>query len=200
MTEERGMATAELKSRQQSVTRDEFYRLLDSGAFLGRRVELIEGEIIEVAAQKNWHAMGIKFTEDQLIPAFGPGHWVRVQMSLDLTPYSVPDPDIAVVTGTPRTHSGEQNPTSALLIVEVSDTTLAYDRMTKGSLYARAGILDYWILNLVDRQFEVYRDAVPDATQRYGMGYRTTTILGPSDMVSPLAVPHASIAVADLLP
>src|SRR5262249_25072776 len=79
------------------------------------------------------------------------------QGSLDLSPWSVPDPDVAVVQGSPRNASPD-NPTTALLLVEVSETTLAYDRSTKASLYARAGIADYWIVNLVDRQVGVLRN------------------------------------------
>src|SRR5262245_51116928 len=110
--------------RRRRWTAEEFYRLLDLGFFNGQRVELIEGEIILMPAQKNYHAMWIKLVEDSLIPVFGPGHWVRVQMSLDLTPYSVPDPDVAVVSGGVRSHDPAHNPTTALLVVEVSDTTL----------------------------------------------------------------------------
>src|SRR5947209_5201576 len=105
-------------------SREEFYRLLDLGFFDEQRVELIGGEILLMPAQKNFHALGITLTEDALRAAFGPGYWVRVQMSLDLTPHSVPDPDLAVIAGSVRDHLGDvDNPTTALLIVEVSETT-----------------------------------------------------------------------------
>jgi Uma2 family endonuclease len=178
----------------------DFYRLLDHGFFPGQRVELIEGEILEMGAQKNLHAVGIALSNDALVLAFGPGFWVRVQMSLDLSPYSIPDPDLAVVQGTPRTLPLHQNPVSALLIVEVSESTLHYDQETKGSLYARAGIEDYWILNLVAGRLEVYRAPVVDTSTAYGMRFDSTTFLGPGDSVTPLAVPQASIKVADMLP
>src|SRR5262249_46272485 len=92
------------------------------------------------------------------------------------------------------------NPTSALLLVEVSDTTLAYDRSTKASLYARAGIADYWTVNLVDRQVEVRRNPVPDPSQPYGFRYADEIILSPAHFVSPLAARQAQIPGADLLP
>jgi Uma2 family endonuclease len=186
--------------RRRLWTRHEFYRLVDLNFFLGQRVELIEGEIVQMPAQKNLHALAIELTREALDKAFGSGHWVRVQMSLDLTPLSVPDPDLAVVSGNPRDHSTADNPKTALLIVEVSDTTLRYDRRRKASLYARAGIADYWIVNLVHRQLEVRRNPVPDSRQRYGFRYSSRTILAPSDFVTPLATPQARIAVADLLP
>ena len=186
------------KTRRWTVK--EFYRLLDEGFFDGQRVELIEGEIIEMAAQKNWHALGITLTEKALARVFGPKFWVRVQATLDLTPYSAPDPDIAVVPGSPRDNAGPTNPTTALLIVEVSETTLGYDRKIKGSLFARVGIADYWILNLIDRELEVYRQPAPDRKAKYGYAYKDVTILGSKDRVAPLAKPKAKIRVADLLP
>jgi Uma2 family endonuclease len=112
----------------------------------------------------------------------------------------VPDPDLAVIAGNIRTHDPGHNPTSALLIVEVSDTTLRFDRGRKGSLYARCSIADYWIVNLVDGRLDVYRNPVPDSTQRYGYRYADVTHLAPSDFVTPLALPRARVAVADLLP
>jgi Uma2 family endonuclease len=181
-------------------TREDYYRLCEAEWFQGRRVQLIDGEIIEMPAQKNWHAMAITLTEDALRAAFGPGHWVRVQMSLDLSPHSVPDPDLAVVPGVPRTYMTASNPTTALLIVEVSESTLPYDRGAKASLYATAGIADYWIVNLVQRQLEIHRDPVADGAQPYGFRYANRTILDPPDVVTPLAAPQARVTVADLLP
>ena len=107
-------------------------------------------------------------------------------------------PDIAVVPGS-HLNPTPANPTSALLVVEVSETTLSYDRNTKGSLYAAAGITDYWIVNVVGRQVEVYRDPVPDPTTLFGFRYQSRTILDPGDVVSPLALPGASVAVDDMI-
>jgi Uma2 family endonuclease len=124
---------------------------------------------------------------------------VRAQGSLDLTPYSVPDPDIAVVPGSPQGCT-LQNPTSALLVVEASLTTLRYDRGRKAAPYARAGIQDYWIVNLVQRQLEVYRTPIADRSHRFRHRYDGTTVLLPGAVVSPLAAPHAHVKVTDLLP
>ena len=181
-------------------TRKEYYRLLKRNMFQGRDVELIEGEIVVMPPQWNRHALGITLSLRSLEQAFGQGYWIRCQASLDLTPFSVPDPDLAVVPGDPRDYATSPNPTAALLLVEVSESTLRYDRRRKGSLYARAGIADYWILNLFHSQLEVYRNPVPDSSQRFGFGYADRTIYSPADFVSPLAAPHASILVADMLP
>jgi Uma2 family endonuclease len=91
-------------------------------------------------------------------------------------------------------HYRTANPTVAdvLLLVEVSDSTLAYDRNTKGPLYAQAGILDYWIVNLVDGQIEVYREPSPE-------GYTSIGIKRRGDSIQLLAFPGVAIAVTDIL-
>ncbi len=180
-------------------TRDEYFRLYEAGYFNDRRVELIGGEIVEMAAQYDLHLAGIDMTANALQVAFGPGFWIRRQGTLDLSPHGVPDPDVAVTSGGP---SGATRtvPTSALLVVEVSDSSLNFDRNRKGSLYAAAGVADYWIVNLVQRQLEVYRDPAVDAAQAFGFSYSSRTILDPGDVAAPLAAPNACVAVADLLP
>jgi Uma2 family endonuclease len=180
--------------------RDQFYRMVDAGIFDGIRVELIDGEIVEMPAQSNIHALAIKLCEDALNAIYGAGHWVRVQMPLDLTPYSSPDPDLAVIPGSPRTHSTRANPTSALLVVEVSESSLSYDRGDKSNLYAVSGIQDYWIVNLVDRQVEVHRNPIADASASFGHRYSSVTIMHSGDLISPHSLPSQSVAVADLLP
>ena len=105
---------------------------------------------------------------------------------------------MSVVPGGPRDYA--EHPTSALSLVEVSETTLAYDRGRKGSLYAAAGIADYWIVNLVDRQLEVYRDPVADPNEPSGFRYNTRIDFVSGQSATPLALPGMTIAVADLLP
>lgn len=190
-----------MNPRRRPFTAAEFWKMYELGFFNGQRVELIGGEIVAMAAQSNLHAVGIDLIRCALEAAFGTGFWVRAQNSLDLSPLSVPDPDIAVVIGSPLQFRGQRaNPTSALLIVEVSETTLWEDRGRKASLYAAAGIPDYWILNIADSVLEVRRDPRADATQEFGFGYATLTTLTADDFATPLAAPTARIAVADVLP
>jgi Uma2 family endonuclease len=194
------MKATDSDPRPMRWTAEEFWRMNDLGTFNGRRVELIGGEIVEMAPQFNFHALGIKFVQDALDAAFGANYWVRVQMTLDLSPHaSLVDPDVAVIAGAPRTHLTRNNPTTALLVVEVSETTLAYDRGRKMSLYAASGIADYWILNIPDRQLEVYRNPVADASQPFGFRYAQVTVLHDGDFASPLALPAAQIPVADVI-
>ena len=174
--------------------------MADLGLFRDQRVELIEGTIVQMPPQKNFHVIGIGLVEQAMQAAFGPRHWVRTQAPLHLGRRSAPESDIAVVPGGPRDYAAAGHPTTALLIVEVSDTTLAYDRGRKASLYARAKIADYWILDLVHRRLEVRRNPVPDVSQHYGWRYQDVLLLGPPDRIAPLAAPKKRVAVADLLP
>jgi Uma2 family endonuclease len=111
---------------------------------------------------------------------------------LALDPSSEPEPDLSVVVGSWKDYR-ETHPSSAVLVVEVADTSLEYDRDRKGSLYARARIADYWIINLPEQCVEVYRDP------EQGI-YRSRRRFMPGEKISPLAAPDATINVADLLP
>lgn len=180
-------------------TREEYERMVEKGVFHpGERAELIDGEILTMTPQGSAHATAVCLVEEALRVAFGAGYVVRAQLPLAIDPASEPEPDVAVVPGSPRDYR-DAHPATALLVVEVADTTLGFDRDWKGSLYARARIADYWIVNLTDRLLEIYRDPAPSASARYGWEYRTRRRFGPSDSASPLAA-QTSIAVADLLP
>jgi Uma2 family endonuclease len=92
------------------------------------------------------------------------------------------------------------HPARPVLAVEVAESSLAFDREHKASLYARAEIQDYWIVNLVDRVLEVYRDPGPNPSTPYGWRYRSVATLAPPAVVVPLSFPSAQVAVGDLLP
>ena len=180
-------------------TREEYYRMGEMGFFDGQRVELIEGEIMVLSPQKAEHWTTTDLVAELLRARFGSGYHVRMQGPIDFGPVSEPEPDIAVIVGT-RSQYATHHPQTAVLIVEVSESRLDYDRRRKASLYARAGIADYWIVNLVNNQLEVRRDPRPDPSQHYGHGYASLATLVPPAVVNPLAAPQISLAVADLLP
>lgn len=195
------MSATMIEPRRYCFTREQYYQMLELGWFQDQRVELIEGEIVVAPPQKNLHALALSLTEDALRLVFdASAYWARGQMTLDLSGLSAVDPDVAVVAGAKRSHSMGSNPATALLVVEVSDTSLSYDRGRKASLYAAAGIQDYWIVNVVHTQLEVYRDIVADSAQPFGFRYAQRTVLSRADSIAPLAAPRASIAVADLFP
>lgn len=186
------------KPRRWRWTVKDYYRIADTGIFIDKRVELLEGEIFQLPPMKTPHAAGLELAERAVETVFGAAFWVRNQLPLHFGPRSEPEPDIAVVPGGPRDYTA--HPTTALLIVEVSEATLSYDRRRKGSLYARARIADYWIVNLNRRRLEVYRQPIYDPSRHYGFGYSSVQTFEAAEHATPLAAPQAKIAVADLLP
>jgi Uma2 family endonuclease len=192
------VADHDLRLRRWS--RVEYERLVQCGFFQpGDRVELIGGQLLVAEPQNSPHATAVGLAEDVLREAFGRGWVVRVQAPIALDAESEPEPDIAVVPGTRRDY-GQAHPQRPVLAVEVADSSLVGDRMIKGSLYARAGISDYWIVNLVDRLVEVYRDPARESEAAYGWAYRSVERHGPEAVISPLALPGTVVAVADMLP
>jgi Uma2 family endonuclease len=181
-------------------TYDEYQRLASVSGLFRHRVELIGGRILEMAPLYDLNAASVELTKRALQQAFGPGFWVRDQIPLHLDKWSGPQPDIAVVSGGPRDYVGTGHPKSARLVVEVSDSTLRRDRKLKGPRYARAGYADYWIVNLVDRQVEIYRRPIADPSASVGWRYADVTVLKPPATIAPLAAPTAPVAMADLLP
>jgi len=123
---------------------------------------------------------------------------VRLQAPISLDEESEPEPDLAVVPGRPADYR-TAHPAHPVLAIEVAESSLSFDREQKGSLYARGRIDDYWIVNLVDRVLEVYRDPEPDASAIHGWRYRSVTLLTSPAVVVPMAFPSSQIAVSDLL-
>ena len=179
--------------------RAEYERLVDLGVFHGEPIELIDGQLVVGEPQGSYHASAISIAEYALRAALPPGWIVRTQMPVSLDDESEPEPDLVVVQGRPGDYR-ESHPARVALAVEVAESSLEFDRERKGSLYARAGIDDYWIVNLVDRVLEVYREPEPDASAVYGWRYRSVTVLTPPAVLVPLAFTSSQVAVADLLP
>jgi len=157
--------TTAFAPRPRLWDRADYDRLVDAGVFgPADRVELLEGEIIEMTPERSRHAAAVDLALETLRRAVGASHTIRVQ-----------------------------HPVSAALVVEVSDTSLEYDRTRKSRVYAQAGIAEYWIVNVVEGVLEVHRD--PGA-----QGYRSVSTLHTGETVSPLAATGVPVAVADLLP
>jgi Uma2 family endonuclease len=174
-------------------TREDYERLAESGFFHpDERVELIDGIIYEMSPQTSWHSSTIRAAQEVLQRVFRDGFDLRVQMPLALDSQSQPEPDLAVVPGQWRDYL-RAHPTTAVLIVEVSDSSLGLDRETKRMLYAETGIPEYWILDTKGKQLEVFRSP-------HDGDYRSRKVLGSGDTIAPLAASAASIPVTDLLP
>lgn len=173
-------------------------RAYDIGLFDGQRVELIDGKIIRMSPQNEPHVIAVMKTDSAVSKAFGEGYIIRRQAPIHLGPWSKPEPDVAVVSGTLEDSLTAGTPTQALLVIEISDATLTVDRNKKMALYAEHEIQDYWILNLVDRQLEVHRK--PISASRRGSRFTDVIVLKPDQQVSPLMRPDLMIKVSDLLP
>jgi Uma2 family endonuclease len=180
-------------------TCDSFHALCDTGVFSGRKAMLIDGVIITMAMPSPAHNTSLNLTQDVLRAVFTVGHHVRNQQAFDVGTANDPGPDLAVVPGGIRDYATRQA-TAAVLVVEVADTSLFLDTTTKAELYVTAGVQDYWVIDLDNRQLLVFRDPVPLPQGLGATAYRTHLTFGPSDLVSPLAAPNTSIPVGDLLP
>jgi Uma2 family endonuclease len=156
------------------------------------RVELVDGVIYDMSPHTSRHAKSLAKANQALMAAFGPGYHLRPQLPLALGTYSMPEPDLAVIAGTPD-DAYEDHPTTAVLVVEVTDSSQHHDRRRKAKLYAQTGLPDYWILNLRRDAVEVLRDPENGA-------YRTRLVFHRGERISPLARPEVAIAVEDLLP
>jgi len=192
-----GMASViESSVKTRRWRRVEYERLVDLGVFVGERLELLDGLLVVREPQGSPHAAIVAHIGQVLAAAFGPGWHPRLHSPLALGDDSEPEPDVAIVAGEPRDYVGA-HPSTAALVVEVADSSLRLDRRLKGSVYARAGLRDYWIVNLVRGVLEVHREPQPAA---HAPVYRSIEILRPSARVTPLAAPGALIRVAELLP
>jgi Uma2 family endonuclease len=186
--------------RRRHWTRAEYYRLDELGIFHpDERLELVGGQIVVKERQSPAHATAIMLASEALEHVFGPGWDVRTRAPITLDEESEPEPDVVVVPGGPRDYLAA-HPSCPSLVLEVAEATLAFDRDHKSSLYARAQIPDYWLINLPDHVVQVHRDPTPDADTPYGWRYTTTLVLRGDEFVTSLARPSAPISVADLLP
>ena len=178
-------------------TVEQAYQLAELGFFDDRRVELIEGVLYEMTALPP-HVIAAERIMRWAILRFA-DLCVRLGAPFDVGRRSLPEPDLAVVPGQGRDYA-EGHPKTALLVLEISDATLRKDRTLKAHLYASAGLADYWILNLRDRQLEIRRQPGRDPSRKGRFRYAEITIVPADGHASPLARPEARVAVADLLP
>ena len=173
-------------------TRDEYIQMSEWGWFIDCKVELIGGEVIEMAAQFNAHAAGVTLTADALRVAFGPGYWVRSQATIDLSPHGMPDPDVAVV---PEVHAPPRGVAFRRPHCSWSRSAKAPSALiaiVMASLYAAGGIADYWIVNLVQRQPEVHRNPVADPSRAFGFWYADRTHPRPRRRNLPVGGPDSA--------
>ena len=184
---------SDVSSGHYRLSRAEYDRAVEAGAFEpDAKLELINGTLRAMTPEGSRHALGIDNVAECLREVFGSRFYIRIQHPLAADDYSEPEPDVAVVHGPMRDYR-DAHPTSAVLVVEVSDTSLREDRTLKQRLYARCGIPEYWILALPENRLEVYRNPAGDS-------YQSVTNHKAGDKIAPLARPDAQIVVDNLLP
>jgi Uma2 family endonuclease len=181
-------------------TVDEYHRLIQAGVLTEEDpVELLEGWIVPKMTRNPRHDVALDQSQEVLRAKLPAGWRLRIHSAIT-TNDSEPEPDVAVVRGPIRNFlSRHPGPQDIGVLIEISDSSLSHDRNDKGRSYARAGIVCYWIINLVDRQVEVYTDPTgPDGTpcyrrrQDYGVDQEVPLVLDGQEV--------ARIAVRELLP
>ena len=188
--------------RIRRMTRTEYHRAAESGVFKpDERLELIKGEVYEkVSPQGRPHALAILKASGVIQQAFSTGFHIQAQLPLQLGEDSEPEPDLTVLPGHEDDYPDHPDVGVAALILEVSDSTINFDRGKKASLYAEAGVQEYWIVNIRKRKLEVYRQPESIPEDPYVFGYRSRIAYDEEETISPLGAPRASIRVGDLLP
>ncbi|MBM3735208.1 MAG: Uma2 family endonuclease [Acidobacteria bacterium] len=180
---------------RKTWSREEIEVLESTGLFNDQHYELIEGELISKMGKKRPHVEGVKRMGEALVSVFGAAY-VNQEAPIDIAPEdnprNEPEPDVIVLRRRSSEFTANPGPADLALVVEVSESTLRQDRTTKARLYARAGIGEYWVLDVKGRRLLVFRDPGPD-------GYRVQLSFGELESVSPLERPRDLIAVADLV-
>jgi Uma2 family endonuclease len=188
------------RPRLHRWTRHQYERLIDHG-FLDEDdpIELLDGLLLVKGPQHSPHRTAVLLVAKAVERAFGDGWFVQTQSPITLDDRSEPEPDVCVIRGSPRDYV-EAHPTRPVLIIEIAQSGLGLARGRKASAYARAGIGDYWVVNLIDRVLEVHREPARPGPARRHWGYAAIQTLGPEAVIAPRAAPSSAIPVADLLP
>ncbi|OUL35564.1 hypothetical protein BV372_10995 [Nostoc sp. T09] len=176
-------------------TVEEYHRIAEVGIFgADERVELLDGKIIWMSAKGTTHTSAVGRTNKLIQNRLGSRAWVSVQDPVKLNERSEPEPDIAVVKVDPLDYADHHpTPPEIYLIIEVADSSLKLDCETKGKAYSKAGISDYWVLDVVSRQVHILREPSED-------GYQSEKILAEDETISPLEFPDLRIQVLEMLP
>ncbi|MFN8558839.1 MAG: Uma2 family endonuclease [Dehalococcoidia bacterium] len=178
---------------RRRFTVDEYHRMAEAGILHeDDRIELIDGDLIEMAAAGGRHIWCVIRLDRLFTRGLGDLAYVSVQNPVRLSPYGEPEPDIAVLRFDPAAQGRVPEAGDVLLLIEVADTTLAYDTEVKAPRYAAAGIPELWIADLTNDCIRVYRDPSPD-------GYRTITVFERGAAVTPVMLPSVTVAVDEIL-
>jgi Uma2 family endonuclease len=186
--------TPAVPSEPTRMTVERYFGLVEAGVLSeDDRVELLEGVIVAMTPSNPPHAAAVGLVTRALMLALGDRAAIRTHCTIVLPPWSAPEPDVAVVAGSHHDYA-TAHPQTALLVVEVADSSLLQDRLSKAAIYAAARIPEYWIVNLRAGVVEVMRD--PDREQAR---YRDVRAYAEGARIALVEIP-AEVSVADLLP
>jgi Uma2 family endonuclease len=179
---------------KHSFTAEEFERIGKAGIFRqDARLELIEGEIFEMSPIGSPHAACVNFLSRLLNRLFADNHIVAIQNPVRLNDFSEPQPDVALLRWRDDFYrTAHPTPVDVLLVVEVADTTVVADRTVKIPLYARAGVMEAWVVNIPESQIEIYSDPA-------GGVYRRAEVFGRGAEARSHTVEGLAVSVGELL-
>jgi Uma2 family endonuclease len=182
-----------LETKVRTWTVEEYHRMLSAGILAeDERVELLSGQILEMSPQEPPHSATNRRTSRYLDRLLAEIADVRTQLPITLRPDSEPEPDIAIVRLDAKEYADHHPSVPEIFwAIEISDTTLRKDRQQKALIYARAGILEYWVLDIKNRLAYIFRNPSAD-------GYRWEQQLTPGDSICPVAFPSLEIALTEL--
>lgn len=183
-----------VQAQHKKFTTEQYYQMVESGILTeGDRVELIKGEVIQMSPIGRDHAVCVDQLTQLFVQTFSSQALVRVQNPIHLSHYSEPQPDFALLRLRQDFYrNGHPEPEDILALVEVSDSTLDYDRTVKAPLYAAEGIEELWIVDLNVLAIEVYRSPT-------SQGYQQVQLFRSGESVAFLAFPHLSFRLEQLL-
>jgi Uma2 family endonuclease len=177
--------------RFRPLHRTEYDRMVEMGLFgEDERIELLEGVLVAMSPQKSRPAEAIHRLNERLVPGLAGRARVRIQSPLALSELSEPEPDLAVV---PLGDYAHAHPTRALLVIEVADASLSKDKKVKAGIYARAGVPEYWLINLVDDVVLVHRRPAKGR-------YSRVQVLRKNGLLRPMTITGVAMRVADVIP
>jgi Uma2 family endonuclease len=177
------------------LTVQDYHQMAEAGIFRAdERVELLNGSLISMSAKGTAHSSATTRTRKLLEARLGERVLLRVQDPVQLDDYSEPKPDIAIVALDPLEYADHHpKPSEIFLLIEVADTSLAFDLDTKALAYARSGIPDYWVLDVQSRKLYVLRSPTEQ-------GYQSEVILAEMTQIAPLAFPDCVLEIREMLP
>ena len=176
-------------------TVQEYHQMSDLGILdPSQRTELIAGQIILMTSKGTPHVVTLQLLANNIQEQLGKTALIRTQDPIRLDNFSEPEPDLVIVQGTILDYTEHHPvPDDIYLVIEVADSTLKQDCEVKDKLYARSSIAEYWVVDIKNRQVQIFRDPTPT-------GYGSQLILTETHSVSPLAFPEMILAIASILP